>query len=181
MPDAKPIDQLFHRGMLKKEASLVAELFIRKPEMLGQLIEFIGNDDRQKAPIASWILGTIWETDASVVKHLQSEMIQCVLGTSFDSVRRNLLRIIQDFTIPEKFLSPLFDRCLQWYVSEEVAVAVRANALQLLYRISCVEPQLAGEVIDQIQWMDGYGSPALKSRSGILMKKLRRLQIKSLD
>ena len=170
------IGELFHSRMSKKEAILVAGLFVQKPEQIAELLDFLRSDEPVSTPQASWILGTIWETEPSLIADYQQDMIQIVLNTQFDSVRRNLQRIIEYFPIPEDDLGTLFDRCLSWYISENNAPAVRVNALQVLYRISCAEPLLTGEVIAQIEMMDDYGSPALKARSRMVLKKMMKLK-----
>lgn len=170
------IGELFHSRMSKKEAILVAGLFVQKPEQIAELLEFLRTDDIKTSPHASWILGTIWESEASIVEPHQQEIIEIVLSTHHDSVRRNLLRIVESIAIPQESLGILFDRCMEWYISDAFAPAVRANALQLLYRISCAEPLLTSEVIAQLEMMNDYGSPALKARSRMVLKKLRKLK-----
>lgn len=170
------LSDLFHSRMSKKEAILVAGLFVQKPEQIAELLDFLRSDDPKSSPQASWILGTIWESEASIVEPYQGEIIGIILSTAHDSVRRNLLRIVESFAIPEDSLGILFDRCMEWYISDVYAPAVRANALQVLYRISCAEPLLTGEVIAQIEMMNDYGSPALKARSRMVLKKLKKLK-----
>ncbi len=171
---------LFHSCMPKAEVILVSQLFVKQPDKIQSLVKYLQTDDSENANQASWIIGTLWETEAPLLAAFQAELIHIVLTTKSDSVRRNLLRIIADFPVPIENQAVLFDQCMNWFVLADHAPAVRVNALQVCYRICCDEPLLSGELIHQIMMMDDYGSPALKARSAMLMKKLRKLQAKAL-
>lgn len=166
----------FERAISKNEARFLAKLMINQPDKLAELIGFISDNNPKTAMRASWIVGTVWELEPTLLKAYQSDLIRIVLKTNSDSVRRNILRIIENEPIPEEFLGVLFDTCLTWMKSENYAIAVRCNAMQILYRICCVEPGLATELSEQIRLITDFGGPGLKSRSAILLKKLTQLK-----
>jgi predicted ABC-type transport system involved in lysophospholipase L1 biosynthesis ATPase subunit len=99
-------------------------------------------------------------------------MIALLFSTGSDSVRRNLLKIVADFPIPEAAAAQLFDQCLQWMQDENRAIAVRCNAMQLLYCICQSEPDLASEVKTAILLVNNYGSAGFRSRAKKILKKL---------
>jgi hypothetical protein len=173
---SESIESLLQRPVSKNEAVFVANMFVGEPEKLSELIKYNSSENAKSAMRASYILGNVWELEPQLLSNYQSDLIKLLLETPFESVRRGLLRIIESAPIPEDYLGQLFDICLDWMKSEHHKIAVRANAMQVLYRICCVETGLAAELSEQIQLIVDYGSPGIKSRSKKILKKLEMLK-----
>ncbi|NOU46482.1 MAG: hypothetical protein HOO86_05395 [Bacteroidales bacterium] len=173
---SESIESLLQRPVSKNEAVFVAKMFMSEPEKLGELIKYNSCENAKSAMRASYILGNVWELEPQLLTEYQAELIKLLLETPFESVRRSLLRIIESAPIPEEYLGQLFDICLAWMKSENHEIAVRANAMQVLYRICCVETDLAAELSEQIQLIVDYGSPGIKSRSKKILKKLEMMK-----
>lgn len=165
----------FERTISKNEARFVAKIFISCPGQISHLIGYISGDDAKLAGRVSWIVGTIWELEPHLPRLYQADLIDIVLTTRSDSVRRNLLRIIESAPLPEDSLGRLFDACLKWMKSENYAIAVRCNAMQVLYRVCCLEPGLAPELDGHIRSIQDYGSSGLKGRAKKLLRQLEKL------
>ncbi len=169
---------LLQRPVSKSEATFVANMFIDHPDKIPELIDYIKFNDLKITMRASWILGTLWEIEPQLLRNHQYTLVQIVLSTESDSVRRNLLRIIETMPLPDEFLGSLFDICLKWTKSEQFAIAVRAFSMQVLYRICCLEPDLTSEVMEQINLITEFGSPGLKHRSKKLLIDLSKIKKK---
>jgi hypothetical protein len=166
------IESLLQRPVSKNEAVFVANIFVSEPGKLGELISYISSENTKWAMRATYILGNVWELEPQLLVAYQSELIKLVLETRQESVRRGLLRIIESTPIPEEYLGTMFNICLAWMKSEHHEIAVRCNAMQVLYRICCVETDLSAELREQIRLMVDYGSPGIKSRAKKILIKL---------
>jgi hypothetical protein len=62
--------------------------------------------------------------------------------------------------------------CFDWLVSAKESVAVKVYAMEILYRISQVEPELKKELADSIEWRISEGTPGFKHRGLKTLKKL---------
>jgi hypothetical protein len=173
---SESIESLLQRPVSKNEAVFVARLFVSEPVKLRELITYISSENTKWAMRATYILGIVWELEPQLLVAHQSELIKLVLETRWESVRRGLLRIIESTPIPEEYLGKLFDISLTWMKSENHEIAVRCNAMQVLYRICCVETALAAELSEQIKLIEDYGSPGIISRSKKILKKLETMK-----
>ena len=89
-----------------------------------------------------------------------------------ESVWRNMLNVIALLPIPEKHTGHLFDLCYGLVESPGTAIAVRANAMTILYKISNIEPELKIELITLFESQGDTESVAIFARSKILLQKL---------
>ncbi len=101
-----------------------------------------------------------------------SEMIGILPGVKTEPVRRNLLNVISLLPIPAAHAGQLFELCYGLVVSPASAVAVKANAMTILYNISNIEPELKIELITLFESEKDTESAAILARSEILLKKL---------
>lgn len=153
--------------------SLVS-LVKQRPELIEWVIDLLKNGQKAEAMKASWLLTHLWDADQSFFIEIQNQIIEAVLSTSDDSVRRNLLRMIDGFSLSEDQQGMLFEPCLEWMVSEKYAVAVRANAMQILYRIALREPDLIPELEQQISSLMDYSSAGIRSRGKKILSSFRK-------
>ena len=69
-------------------------------------------------------------------------------------------------------MAHLFDLCYGLVESPGTAIAVRANAMTILYKISNIEPELKIELITLFESQGDTESVAIFARSKILLQKL---------
>lgn len=141
-------------------------------ELIKVLFQIIETQSPYDAMLASWLLCHLHEADDKLLETEKETMIALLFSAGSDSVRRNLLKIAANFPIPEAMAAQLFDQCLQWMLDENRAIAVRCNAMQILYCICKAEPELATEVKTSIILVNNYGSAGFRSRAKKILKKL---------
>ncbi|MEE9460506.1 MAG: hypothetical protein V3V53_01640 [Bacteroidales bacterium] len=101
-----------------------------------------------------------------------SEIIRILPEIKTESVWRNLLNVISLFSIPEEQTDTVFDLCYGIVESQGSAIAVKANAMTILYNISNIEPELKIELITLFESQMDAESAAIYARSKILLQKL---------
>jgi hypothetical protein len=101
-----------------------------------------------------------------------SEIIRILPEIKTESVWRNMLNVISMFPIPKELSGTVFDLCYGLVEAQDSAIAVRANAMTILYNISNIEPELKFELITLFESQMDAESAAIFARSKILLQKL---------
>ena len=101
-----------------------------------------------------------------------SELIIILPEIKTESVWRNMLNVISLYSIPEEHTGTVFDLCYGIVESQVSPIAVRANAMTILYNISNIEPELKMELITLFESQKDTESGAIFARSKNLLYKL---------
>jgi hypothetical protein len=174
--DHKHWINLLAQPLMRRTSESLAMDLKSRPGSINILLSIVQHAERVIASRASWVLGHLWDMDPKSLVSNQSEIVAIILNTENDSIRRNFLRIIIDFDLDDTELMALFEPCIQWMVSEKHAVAVRCNAMQVLYLTCLRVPELSHEVRAHIQSCQAYGSSAFKARGNTIIKSLIALE-----
>jgi len=167
---------LLRQPLSKQHILMIASLVEKRPDLLQYVFEVIRSKNQKDAMRASWLLSHLWDRSPQLLRPFQHELTELLFQTDSDSVRRNILRILDGMPVNESDMGNLIDVCMQWMLSENHAIAVRCNAMQILFRICQVEPDLSGEVKACILALNDYGSAGFKSRANKIVKQLKALQ-----
>jgi hypothetical protein len=93
-----------------------------------------------------------------------------------ESVRKNFMKILAetplDFT--EDQLGILVDSCFEMLLNDKFSIANKVYSMELLYKISEIEPGLKIELISAIEEQIPKGSSGIKAIGKGLLKKLYR-------
>ena len=68
----------------------------------------------------------------------------------------------------------MFDLCFSWAENPKYALAIRANAMSVVYEISNTHKDLKPELIVLFEQIGEEEAPAMISRSRLLLKKLNK-------
>jgi len=103
--------------------------------------------------------------------HVQ-EIIESLKVIKSEGVKRNFVNILSLVSIPPQYSGILFDMCLQWIDSTTESIAVRANAMSILYSISNTEPDLKPELISILETIIPADSAGIEARARKLLVRL---------
>lgn len=122
---------------------------------------------------AAYLVDKIHETRPElIVPFIQRIIGQLEHETSL-SKKRHFLKQISLNEIPRNRQSFLYDYSLKTFTSEKGPIAVRVNAMQILYNISEAEPDLKPELLAIIEnEMEHHPTAGILSRGKKLAKKL---------
>jgi hypothetical protein len=100
-----------------------------------------------------------------IQKHFTDLVRQLTNNSQHQAVKRNILRLLAQVTIPESFHGDVMDLCFQYISTPEEPAAVKAFSLHILQNFALQYPDIAGEVkvIIQDEWDNE--SPAFRSRA----------------
>lgn len=127
---------------------------------------------------AAWIADKINDKRPELINPYINDIIVQLKNESSSSKKRQFLKLISLRSIPEEHCSFLLEYCIQCFTSTGEPIAVRVFAMQVLYNISEIEPELKPELLFTIQHeMELHSSAGIKSRGMKLAKQLH-LEIK---
>lgn len=157
----------------KQEIYLWKELVKKDESLFAEIYRLIYSENPRIAWHAAWVIDHVSEENPSKLKPYVSELIDKLPGLKSSSLKRHFTRMLLSQEIPEHLLGSLID-VLYYLLSPEEAIAVRANALQLLYNISMIEPDLKPELISVIEGiLEEELTPGMNSKGRNLLKALR--------
>ncbi|MDP3463412.1 MAG: hypothetical protein Q8S18_11535 [Bacteroidales bacterium] len=165
--------ELLRKPLSKSYFNMLAGLLQSRTELVSEVLTVIGSGKGKDPERASWLLSNLWDIDSEVLRPFQHELIRLLLSARSDSVRRNLLRIIDAYPLPDEQLGDLYDVCMAWMLSERFSIAVRCNAMQILYRICVIEPDLSDELVQRINDLLVFGSAGFQSRGQKIIRLLK--------
>src|SRR4030095_10564642 len=87
-----------------------------------------------------------------------------------DAVIRNIVRLLQDVEIPEKFRGQVMTLCFNFIQSNETAVAIKAFSLTILNNLSKKYPEIIPEIKTIIEERWNYETAASKSRAKMFLQ-----------
>ena len=133
--------------------------------------------DKLLSPHASWAAIHTAENNQKLLKKWIPVIVDTLIHANHPSVKRNLLRLLQDVSIPEKKQSMMFDNGLKLMLSDKEPIAVRVFAMTVLVNITEEHPDLTQELETCIySVMEEGASPAIRSRGKKSLKRLAKLK-----
>ena len=129
-----------------QEISLWKEMVLKDASLFNEIYYLIYSDNPRLAWHAEWVIDLVSEADPSKLEIFVPEMIDHLPQLKSSSLKRHFTRMLLSQKIPEERLGKLVDVLYKLLIPSE-AIAVRANALQLLLNISLIEPDLQSELV----------------------------------
>ena len=122
---------------------------------------------------AAYVVDLIHDKHPELLQPYLNEMILQLKKEKNDGKKRHFLKLISLNKPDEAFHGFLFDYCLNVFTSAKEAIAVRVNAMQILYNISETEPGLKPEILAIIEHeMEYHATAGILSRGRKLAAKL---------
>lgn len=90
-----------------------------------------------------------------------------------DAVKRNIMRLLQDVEIPQRYQGRLVEKCFELMDTNE-PIAVRVFAMSVLANITKTQPALKNELKVIIEDQLPYGSAAYLSRAKKILRQLEK-------
>ena len=172
----KEIHNVIDKIKSVREAEWVASTAAEEPMMVDKLIEYSLSDDRKLAFHASWTLGKTFDTDKNIFIPYLNLFVEKVFTLENDSVTRTFMRTIAGSDIRDvdaELHGRLADFCFGVLKSGTRPIAAKVFAMEILYNLTLLYPELTNELAATISVVMNDGSGALKSRGRMIMKKLK--------
>jgi len=142
-----------------------------------QIYSLISSDEPKIAWRSCWIIDNATENNPEMLVPLIPDIVVHLLLTKNSSLKRHLTRMLSRLTIPDELLVQVVDRCFE-LLSPVEAIAVRANAMQVLFNIAQRESDLKQELSSVLESLiEEGGTAGFMNRAQKLLKQLMRNEI----
>lgn len=173
--DDADLRNLVNNLMGIKEAEWVVASAIDNPEIFRKLMEYSFSDDKKLAFRASWTVSKVCDKAPDlIIPHLLM-LVESLPKINNESVQRSFLRILS-LTDMHRFGTKhhgmLAEYCFSALRSGFTAIAIKAYAMEVLYRLALIYPELANELSATINMIQGEGSAGIVARGRQILKKL---------
>jgi len=147
-------------------------------KLFGELMKLSLSNDQTIAPRASWAALHCGDKNQELLNPWIGKMTRHLSNETHSSVKRNLLRLLQEITIPEKFRGSLIEISYKLVFSSKEPVAVKVFALTVIANQVKFHPELKSELeIVLKELMHPEAPPSILARGKMLLKKLARIKI----
>jgi len=147
----------------------------RDKERFNELLDVFFGKDKKLQQRAAWPLGYLAEGNPRLIEpHLKKLIRLLEQQGNHPAVARCILRIFQQYDMPDKYHGELIDLCFKFILNPSTPIAIRAYAITTAAHISVAYPELKREmllVLDELGHEEQ--PPAIRVRLKIALKTLR--------
>lgn len=175
MSEDKELQGMINRMGGMKEAEWVAVSAIENPVIFLKLIEYSYSSENKLAFRASWILTKVCDKYPEIIHPHLPRIVEKISKLDNESALRSFLRILSltDLTqLDKKHHGMLADECFSQLNSGFSAIAIKAYAMEILYRLSVLYPELINELAISIRNIMDLKSAGIISRGRAILKKI---------
>ncbi|MEI6683140.1 MAG: hypothetical protein WCO44_10960 [Bacteroidota bacterium] len=159
--------------MSRRNTDFVAGLIVQKPELFDVLFDIFLSNVEPVSRRAAWVIDTVSEKMPWLLHPRIPEIIRLLPEFKHDGLKRHSVRMMARSPLPEgDLLGILINICFDWLVSPAEAAATKVFCMEILYRISEMEPDLKKELADSIEWRLNEETPGVRNRGTKMLKKL---------
>src|SRR5664280_2347577 len=181
LPDNTDLQTFVNNMMGRKEAEWLAASAIENPATFMKLFEYSLSSDKSLSFRASWTLTKVCDRFPEIIYPYLEQIVETLCKLENESTIRSFLRIISlsDLgKINSHKQGLLADFCFNKLNSGVSAIAVKAYAMEILYKLTLVYPELANELSASINILMEDGSAGITARGRMILKKLTEMPAK---
>lgn len=166
--------ELLHEGHSRAYTDFVANIIFNHPPFFIELWKIFLANEEPVSRRAAWVIDVCSEEKPEWIAPLLKELIKTFPEFTHDGMKRHSLRILARSPLPAEKLGELASICFDWLMHRDESVATKMYCMEILYRISEIEPDLKPELADSIRMQMVEGTPGIRSCGKRLLKKLAR-------
>jgi dihydroorotase len=138
-----------------------------------ELVHLFLNDEYRVVQRAGWPMSDIAIKHPGMVKPYIGKFVKLFRKKGMhEAVIRNVLRVMQFVDVPAKYHGEVVNACFDFLLKSEYPIAYKAFSMTVLLNITRKEPELKRELKIVIEEIMKEGSPAIKARGRMVLKKL---------
>jgi hypothetical protein len=119
------------------------------------------------------VLDLVSEEKPELIAPYLEEIIDLLPQFRHDGLKRHSMRILARSPLPdERRLGKLIQICFDWLLSPKEAEAAKIYCMEILFRITRIEPDLKKELADSIEWRMNEETSGFKNHGQKLINKL---------
>jgi len=159
----------------RETADIAVDVIGDNKELFAQLMDFIFNNTGQLVNRATRVAVYAADNYPELIEPYLNTVIELLSDVKHEAVKRGFLKFFTTHTLPDvedDRTAVLINHCFDWLIAPSEAIAVKVYAMEILYRISNLLPDLKQELIYAIEDQIPKGTPAIKAVGEKLLRKL---------
>jgi hypothetical protein len=166
------ISDLLRNETSRLNTDFVAKIITEHPPLFDKLWKLFLADEEPISRRAAWVVDIVTEKHPEWVTGLLEDLVVSIPSFSHDGMKRHSLHLLSRSPLPENKLGEIADFCFGWLMRPGEAVATKMYSMEILYRISELEPDLKPELADSIRMQMIEGTPGIKCAGKRILEKL---------
>lgn len=173
MDDQSTLKELLLVEMGRRNTDFVADLITQKPEAFHALFCLFSGNTEPVSRRAAWVMDVVSEKQPELIAPYLNVIIDLLPEFRHDGLKRHSMRILARSPLPDELrLGKLIQICFDWLLSPNEAVAAKVYCMDILFRITRIEPDLKKELADSIEWRMNEETAGFKNRGQKLINRL---------
>lgn len=169
------LEDLLARELSRRNIDSVVALVEQQPGILGEVFDIFMRDEGPTSRRAAWAADIYTEAHPDELLPYLPLLWDNFCKFHHDGMKRHSLRMIARSPLPDgENLGILVTTCFDWLLSPVVAIAPKVHCMDILYRISELEPDLKMELADSIEWRISEETPGFRSHGNKVLNRLRK-------
>ena len=158
----------------KAHTMAVAQFIGNDHEKFGELWELVKNGEPPVHRRAAWVMDACVEANPVLFEPYLVDAIDFLPRPNHNAIHRNLTKVLARMNIPEDLQGQLYDICLNWLISPQIHVAIKAHSMVIAYNIAKGIPELEEELAFVLKDQMEFNSAGFKSRGMKILKKMNK-------
>jgi len=174
------LEELLLQEMSRANTDLVAGILSRDPERLAQAIAIVMRQEEPISRRAMWAIDIACEKNPGLITPYIKLLIIKMPEFRHDAFRRHILRIAARLPFHDSYKGALLNVCFDIIADSNKAIAVKANAMQILSRMAIEEPDIRHELKETIRYQMEEATPGFRSQARKVLNKVKELDTNTL-
>lgn len=174
------LEELLLQEMSRANTDLVAGIISRDPERLSQAVDIVLRQEEPISRRAIWAIDIACEKSPGLIQPHIKQLINKLQEFRHDAYRRHILRIASRLPFHESYKAKLLNECFEIVADSSKAIAVKANAMQILSRMVVEEPDIRYELKETIRFQMEEASPGFRNLANKVLNKIKQLETKTI-
>ena len=159
--------------MSRKNSDFVKDVVLSNPQLFEELAQLALLNEEPVSRRAMWVIDIASEENPTILEPYLTDLIANLSNFNHDGLKRHTLRMLSRYDIRFDDFLHILDLCFEFIKSAKESIAVRYQAMNLLYVMSNKEPDLKYELATTVEMLMHEGSPGLKNQSRKLFDQLK--------
>jgi hypothetical protein len=168
------VSELLSEEHSRLQTDFIATIIIEHPPLFDELWKIFLDNEEPISRRAAWVVDVVSENRPELMTDMLDELVDSIPSFSHDGMKRHSLHILSRSPLPENKLGEITGFCFEWLMKPGEAVATKMYSMEILYRISEIEPDLKHELADTIKLQMIEGTPGIRSCGKRVLGKLSK-------
>jgi len=177
MEGVDDLRRFIEEDLAKERAVMLATNASNPKELAAALWDFVLLNEQPVSWRAMWFLEHLAAQNKELLRPYLEAIIFEFPNYKFDGQKRSALKILQMFPLTEYDYGSLLNICFDLLLSNSESIAVRSFAMQIIFDISQLEPEIKPELKESILHILPEAPKGVQSKA---RKLLQLLEIKNL-